>query len=266
MNEDRFKSHVYRNELEIMVVYKTPEPASLIRERGEEEWWWTVSILKGERDRRKREQRTRSERSGSRKRSRAFGNRRVSRTNSSIRGWGVGRVIGRPLVWVKQKQGFRKVKRECGRRPRAWGYKCPFEVSMALEVGRGLPEAGGRSSGKRKQGGPVTWCLHHVIFKLLLSSPGIRHFILCLFRSVLKFTSNASGYWSLKKPLFLLKISLSSIPFLWSCIFKGSTNKFLRTPYEKGLCGQVSLENATGNINMSNILDELMKRNFNDFV
>lgn len=36
------------------------------------------------------------------------------------------------------------------------GYKCPFEVSMALEVGRGLPEAGGRSSGKRKQGGPVT--------------------------------------------------------------------------------------------------------------
>ena len=205
MNEDRFKSHMYRNELEIMVVYKTPEPALLIRERGEEEWWSTVSILKGERNRRKREQRTRSERPGSRKRSRAFGNRRVSRTNSSIRGWGVGRAIGRPLVWVKQKQGFRKVKRECGRRPQAWGYKCPFEVSVALEVRRGLPEAGGRSSVKRKQGGPVTWCLHHVIFKLLLSSPGIRHFILRPFRSVLKFTSNASGYWSLKNYYFCWK-------------------------------------------------------------
>lgn len=226
MNEDSFKSHVYRSELEIMVVYKIPEQALLIRESGEEEWWSTVSISKGERDRRKRKQRTRSERSGSKRRSRAFGNRRVSRTNSSIRGWGVGRAIGRPLVWVKQKQGFRKVKRECGLRPQAWGYKCPFEVSVALKVGRGLPEAGGQSSIKRKQGGPITWCLHHVIFKLLLSSPGIRHFILCPFGSVLKFTSNASGYWSLKKLLFLLKTSLSSIPFLWSCIFKCSTNSF----------------------------------------
>ena len=122
---------------------------------------------------------------------------------------------------MKQKQGFRKVKRECGWRHQAWGYKCPFEVSVALDVGRGLPEAGSQSSVKRKQGGPITWCHQYVIFKLLLSSPGIRHFILCPFWSVLKFTSNASGYWPLKNyfcwkhlcpPSHSFEAAFSSVP------------------------------------------------------
>lgn len=36
--------------------------------------------------------------------------------------------------------------------------------------------------------------------------------------------------------------------------------------YEKGLCGQVSLENATGNVNMLALLESLMKRKLTDFV
>ena len=162
---------------------------------------------------------------GGRKRSRAFGNRRVSRNKlTSIRGWGVsytGRAIGRPLAWAESKAGFQKGE------ARTWVETPSLGLQMLLwnvsgsrrreRLTRGWePEL--QSRGNR----PHILMPPKFNFSLLPSLPGRRHFILCLFWSVLKFTRSAPEYWPFKNycfcwkhicpPSHFFEVAFSSVP------------------------------------------------------
>lgn len=59
-------------------------------------------------------------------------------------------------------------------------------MCVALEGGRGLPEAGSQSCNQEETRWPHISMPPQFNFRLLPSLPGTRHFILCLFWSVLK--------------------------------------------------------------------------------